>query len=248
MIGHFFSLGELASYTPFENFLMFSLEGGLLYPFALLSFFGRQKEFKFAFIWFIIASIIPIFFLGHIELRYLCWNMIPLAILIFLGAKVVYTLLNQKDISSFSRKTLFVTLFILVLVGNHFLVAAGPDKIDAPAYHRLFIKLDKVYEDKTLLVSTSWDYFFIKFAYPNEDVIDVGGTMGRGREEVMRLLEQNETILYISCALKRNFYIYNYERNYYNVSWIVHNSRFVLTKVAEDGRYTAHLLREARYE
>jgi len=241
MIVHFISLGELASYTFFENFLMFSLEGGLFYPFALLSFFERGKETKFAFIWFIFASIIPTFFMGHVETRYLCWNMIPLSILIFIGVKEVFKRLKEKEVQANMRKILFVSLFCIILASNHFLVAAGPDKIDERAYSQLFDKIDGLYQDRTLLVSRGSDYAFIKFAFPTEEVLDVEGE--GNKEEVMKLLEQNSTILYLTWNISRDFFIYKYERSNYNESWVAKDQRIILKKVIEEKRYNAYLVR-----
>lgn len=238
MITYFFSFQEKTRYTFFENFLMFFLEGCLFYPFALFTFFDRGKETKFALIWFIFASIVPTFFMDHVEARRLCWNMIPLSILIFMGIKEVFKRLKEKEIKPNITKIILVSLFCVILVSNHFLVVSGPDKIDEKAYSRLFEKIDGLYKNRTVLVSDSSDYGFIRFAFPAEDVLYMGGE--RGKEEVMELLEHNKTILYLAWNINRDYFVYKYKRSSYNESW-VKDQRIILKRVIEEKRYAAYL-------
>lgn len=239
MSTYLFSFQEKTRYTFFENFLMFSLEGGLFYPFALFSIFNRKKEIKFALIWFIFASIIPTFFMDHVEARRLCWNMIPLSILIFMGIKDVFKRLKEEEIKPNITKIILVSLFCVILVGNQFLVVSGPDKIDEKAYSHLFEKIDGLYKNRTILVSDSSDHDFIKFTFPIENVLYVRGE--RGKEEVMKLLEHNKTILYVTWNINRDYFVYKYERSNYNESWIAKDQRIILKKVIEEERYETYL-------
>lgn len=240
MITYFFSFQEKTRYTTIENFFMFFLEGGLFFSFTLFSFFDRSKELKFALIWFIGASIVPIFFMDHVEARRLCWNMIPLAMLVFLGMKNVFRRLEEKECQIYIRKILLVFLFVIILVSNQLLIASGPDKIDERAYSKLFGKIEGLYGNRIILVSTSYDYDFIKFAFPSEEILYVEGE--RNKTEVMKLLEHNETILYLTWNISRDFIIYKYDRSNYDKSWIVQDQRIKLKKIAEEERYSAYLV------
>ena len=239
---------EKTRYTLLENILMAFLEGGLFYPFIFPSFFRYKDEhFKFALFWLVFASVSSVVIMDHIEARRLCWNIIPLSILIFIGMKETYekmrNKLNRKGVLLSAPKVLFVFLFFLLLVGNYFLIAHGPDKIDERDYSGLFERLDNIYgDDKVILVpNKDADYCFIKFAFPEEIVIKVGE---EGEPELLRKFE-NKALIYVVWNIEVNAFVYKYKKSNYEYSWIGKSSEVVLEKVVEEGRYTAYLVNAA---
>jgi hypothetical protein len=161
--------------------------------------------------------------------------------LVFLGVKEVSNRMIERKINKMTRALLLIILFGSILVTNNLLLAAGPDKIDEPAYSQLIDKLDSFNENRTILVSTSYDYAFVRFAYPSEYVLDVEG--GGEKEKVMMLLEHNETVIYIAWTISRDFIFYRYKRSSYNEGWVTEDERIVLDKIGEEGRYSAYLVK-----
>jgi len=239
---------ENARYTLPENILMAFLEGGFFYPFILVSFVRYKDEnFKFALFWLIFSTIPSLVIMDHIEARRLCWNIIPISILIFMGMKEIYEKMKNKftmgGVSPSVPKAMFAFLFFLILMGNYFLIAHGPDKIDERDYSKLFSTLDNIYgDDKVILVpDKDTHYSFIKFAFPEENVIKAGE---EGGAELLRKFE-NKTLIYVVWNIEVNAFVYKYEKSSYEYSWIGKNSEVLLEKVVEEGRYTAYLVNEA---
>jgi hypothetical protein len=238
MITYFFQFQEETRYTWLENSLMFFLVGGFFYPFAFFSLFNRGKEWKFAIVWLTFSLLFTIFLMDHVEPRRLCWSLIPLAILILMGLKEVFK--RVKQITPSKSRILFATLLCIILISNNLLLAAAPDKIDERAYSKMLQKIDAFSENRTLLVSTSYDFDFLRFAFPEEHVLYVRDELER--EEVMRLLHENSTMLYLTWNISRDFFIYEYERSNYNESWVTSDQKIALKKVLEEKRYSAYLV------
>nr|QNO50709.1 hypothetical protein HLBKPKBF_00027 [Methanosarcinales archaeon ANME-2c ERB4] len=235
------------------------LEGALFYPLMLWSFLSYgEKRFKFALIWFISAST-PIWIVSnHIEARFLYHNLLPFAILIFIGSLKLFNVLGGAIADKNVIKIGSIAVFISILAGNIFFMGFMENELDESAYSRVFEKMDALYDNKTILTPYTFsDYSFLTFAFPDEQIFTVQKIESIKEEEKrigdnygiepLRDLESlgqfnDTTILYISWRYQMDYLLFkNNEYSVYNYGWITEEPGIELEKIFEEGRVEKRL-------
>lgn len=234
----------------FETFLV----GSLFYPLIIFSFPSyREKRFKFAFIWFISATI-PIWIVSnHIEARFLYPTLIPFSMLVFIGSSRLFSRVGRVISNNNTIKTGIVALiFAGIVIANLFCMGFMENELDENDYIHLFKKIDNLYDNKIILIPYAFtDYSFLKFAFPDEQIFTVQNIKNTEEErkrmeeeygdgyiggmESLRKLD-NTTILYISWHSQKDYCLFKgNEYGVYNYSWITEEPGIKLKKILEEG-------------
>ncbi len=147
------------------------LSGSFFNILILLSFIDlKSVRFRFAFSWLLIVLVPLLIFNERMELRYLYLTGLPVAILSFIGIKVLYRFLSR-----FSKRIRLLPVFIIIMliclacnyvVDPFFDVGVYGNKLN-----QVINKISDYYKNPLILVRVGPNMFsYLRFCYPQKNI------------------------------------------------------------------------------
>jgi len=185
------------------------LAGSLFNIFILISFFNfKSRNFKFAIVWLLLL-IMPLFiFNKRMEVRYLYLTGIPVAILSYLGIKIIYEMLEKK-IPRIKVGYVFIILMTSAVLCNllvfpYFDVGVHGNELD-----KVVKRISEDFDRPLIIVKAGTNVFaYLRFCYPMMLIAGDGNLGLPGEIEVNNIndLEEwsNKSIVYIEPGRRRS--------------------------------------------